>query len=108
MEKLREISDRIVALVETGDLPKLNLAIAMALQAIDHARSLKLYPIAMVVNLTNMLSMRYHHTHSVADVELGISKGNAALRLMNCDDPNRRYLCGNLGGQLPRLAGLAR
>ncbi|KAI9767482.1 MAG: hypothetical protein M1839_004493 [Geoglossum umbratile] len=97
VEALGEISDRVVALIETEDLSKLNFAIDMSLQAIDLARSVKLYPTTMVINLTNMLSKRYHHTHSGADVELGISHGNTALRHMGHDDPNRRYLYGNLG-----------
>ncbi|KAF8847726.1 TPR-like protein [Acephala macrosclerotiorum] len=97
MELLKEVNNTGLALVETGDLTKLNLAIDMTMQAIAHARSVKLYPTTMVVNLTNMLSKRYHHTQSGADVELGIRNGNTALRLMGPDDPQRRYLYGNLG-----------
>ncbi|KAL5317334.1 hypothetical protein ACEPPN_014429 [Leptodophora sp. 'Broadleaf-Isolate-01'] len=97
MELLNEAHDKALALVETGDLTKLNLAIDTTMQAIDIARSVKLYPTTMVVNLTNMLSKRYHHTQSGADVELGIRNGNTALRLMGLEDPQRWHLYGNLG-----------
>ncbi|KAK3353715.1 CHAT domain-containing protein [Lasiosphaeria hispida] len=96
-EFLAQVSQRAVALVETGDLLNLNLAIDSLTQAISLARSVNLYPITMVFNLMNMLSMRYRRTGSVADVELGISRGNTALRLIRHDDPNYRQLCGCLG-----------
>ncbi|CZR64738.1 uncharacterized protein PAC_14637 [Phialocephala subalpina] len=92
-----EIGDMAVDLSETGDLSDLNTAIDMVQQVIDIAYAHGVYPTQQVINIMGMLSKRYQHTHNGADVELGISNGNTALRTMSPIDPGRRSLLINLG-----------